>query len=355
MTYCEVPIKHQWVEFAIQHNVQKFVLHGRVCGTRNLPNSIFSCRSLVKLELFLHELVLSWPETIQLPNLKKLKLKFLLLSEMITGQDLFSNFPALEKLSMYFCNVAFFNILSISSSRLMEFTMSACLGMESCLIRLQTPSLSKFIYTCWDPRESVLQVPPCAFSLVVDSDDSCMCRGSPNELSRTAIKLTRELFGTSYITTGRWLIQYLSMVPNLPRQLASVRYNHLLMLNASLWPVARHVKTLMLLVSKCPILSVLSINFVTPQGRIVNRGSGGYIADYDGGGDFVDLNDVTIENFGGNGTEMMLVRHLLARAPHLYIMRIKMNPLLDDIDVDLKIHHILEYWKASPGANIMFD
>ena len=206
-TYCEVSIKYQWVEFAIQHNVQKLVLHGRVCGTQNLADSIFSCRSLVKLELSVHEIVLSWPETIQLPNLKKLKLKFLLLPEMITSQDLFSNFPALEKLSMFFCNVASLNDFSISSSRLTEFTMSACLGMESCSIRLQTPSLSKFIYTNWDPRESVLHVPPCAFSLVVDGDDSLMCRGSPDELSQTVVKLTRELLGTSYITTGRWLIQ----------------------------------------------------------------------------------------------------------------------------------------------------
>ncbi|KAL0458893.1 UNVERIFIED_CONTAM: putative F-box/FBD/LRR-repeat protein [Sesamum latifolium] len=335
-TYCEVLMKYQWVEFAIQHNVQNLVLHGRVCGTQNLADSIFSCRSLVKLELSVNELVFSWPETIQLPNLKKLKLKFLLLPEMITSQDLFSNFPALEKLSMFFCKCS-------------------CLGMESCSIRLQTPSLSKFIYTSWDPRESALQVPPCAFSLVVDGDDSCMFRGSPDELSRTAVKLTRELFGTSYITTGRWLIQYLSMVPDLPRQLASVRYNYLLMLNVNLWPVARHVKTLMLLVSKCPILSVLSIYFVTPQGRIVNRGSGVYVADYDGAGDFGDLHDVTIENFGGNWTEMMLVRYLLARTPHLYIMRIEINPLLDDVDADLKIHQILEYWRASPDANIMFN
>ncbi|KAK4396677.1 F-box/FBD/LRR-repeat protein [Sesamum angolense] len=208
-TYCEVSIKYQWVEFAIQHNVQKLVLHGRVCGTQNLVDSIFSCRSLVKLELFVDELVFSWPETIQLPNLKKLKLKFLLLPEIITNQDLFSNFPALEKLSMFFCNFAFFNVLSISSSRLTEFMI-----------------------------------------------------GSPNELSQTIVKLSRELFGTSYITTGRWLIQYLSMVPDLPRQLAFVTYNYLLMLNVNLWPVARHVKTLMLLVSKCPNLSVLSINFV---------------------------------------------------------------------------------------------
>ncbi|KAL0370852.1 UNVERIFIED_CONTAM: hypothetical protein Sangu_0403300 [Sesamum angustifolium] len=231
--------------------------------------------------------------------------------------------------------------------------------MESCSIRLQTPSLSKFIYTSWDPRESVLQVPLCAFSLVVDGDDSCLCRGSPGELSRIAVKLTRELFGTSYITTGRWLIQlftvYLSMVPDLPRQLTSVKYNYLLMLNISLWPVASHVKTLMLLVSKCPILSVLSINFVTPQGRIVNPGGGGYVACDDGVGDFGDLNDVVIENFGGNEIEMTLVRHLLARTPHLDIMKIEMNPLLDDVDADLKIHQILDYWRASLGVNIMFN
>ncbi|KAL0285125.1 UNVERIFIED_CONTAM: F-box/FBD/LRR-repeat protein, partial [Sesamum radiatum] len=153
-TYCEVLMKYQWVEFAIQHNVQKLVLHGRVCGTQNLADSIFSCQSLVKLELSVNELFFSWPETIQLPNLKKLKLKFLLLPEMITSQDMFSNFPELEKLWMFFCSIAYFDVLSISSSRLMEFTI-----------------------------------------------------GSPDELSRIVVKLTRELSGTCYINTGHWLIQ----------------------------------------------------------------------------------------------------------------------------------------------------
>ncbi|KAK4415489.1 F-box/LRR-repeat protein [Sesamum alatum] len=118
MSYCKVLINYQWVEFAIQHNVQKLVLHGRICGTQNLAYSIFLCRSLVKLELALNERVLSLPETIELPNLRKLKLKFLLLSEMIPSQDLFAKFPALEKLSMFFCNVTSFSIFSISSSRL---------------------------------------------------------------------------------------------------------------------------------------------------------------------------------------------------------------------------------------------
>ncbi|KAK4414883.1 F-box/FBD/LRR-repeat protein [Sesamum alatum] len=396
MSYCEVLINYQWVEFAIQHSVQKLVLHGRICGTQNLAYSIFSCRSLVKLELALHELALSWPETIEklvlhgricgtqnlaysifscrslvklelalhelalswpetieLPNLRKLKLKFLLLSEMIPSQDLFSKFPALEKLSMFFCNVTSFNIFSISSSRLTQFTMSNCPGMENCLIRLQTPSLSKFVYVGCVPRENVLQVPPCAFQLVVDGDDSCTWTGSQNELSRTIVKLTRGLFGTRYMSAGRWLIQYLSMVPELPRRLASDRFNYLVMLTISLWPVARHVKTLMLLVSKCPILSVLSISFETPQGRVVNRG--GYIEDYEGVGVFGGLTDITIKNLGGNGTEMMLARHLLARSPHLHKMKIEMNPHLDDVDVDLKIHQILECWKASPDANLMFD
>ncbi|KAK4415491.1 hypothetical protein Salat_2656500 [Sesamum alatum] len=264
MTYCEAPIKYQWVEFFIQQNVQKLILNGRICGTQNLAYSIFSCRSLVELELCLHELVLSWSETIELPNLKNLKMRFLLLSEMIISRDLFSNMPTLEKLTMFFCNITFFDVLFVSSTRLKEFMMSNCPGMESCSIKFETPSLSKFIYIGCVPRESVLQVPPCASRLVVDGDDSCTWIGSPDELSQT-----------------------------------------------------------------------------TPQGRVVNRG--GYIEDYKGVGVFGVLNDITIENLGGNGIETTLVRRLPARMPHLHTMKIEMNPHLDDVDVDLKIHHILEY------------
>ena len=58
------------------------------------------------------------------------------------------------------------------------------------------------------------------------------------------------------------------MVPDLPRRLASVRYNYLLTLNVRVWPVARHVRILILLVSKFPILSVLSIDFVVRRDDI---------------------------------------------------------------------------------------
>lgn len=62
--------------FALEHNVQHLVLFGKV-GNGTMQYSLFSCQSIVKLELAIEGYVVTWPETCTLPNLRKLKLKFL--------------------------------------------------------------------------------------------------------------------------------------------------------------------------------------------------------------------------------------------------------------------------------------
>lgn len=138
-----IPIKKEWITFATQHNTEKLVLYGTI---EKLPDCLFLCKSLVKLELAVRNLLLTFPGTFSLPKLQKLKLKLLVLSESALGQDVFSTFPALEKLSIIFCSIQHYKIFSLSSSKLTDFTMCSCAGMESCSFRLQAPFLSKFIY-----------------------------------------------------------------------------------------------------------------------------------------------------------------------------------------------------------------
>ncbi|KAI3443441.1 hypothetical protein Pfo_000106 [Paulownia fortunei] len=237
-----IPIKTEWIAFSIQHNVEKLVLYGKIDEVKKLSDCVFSCQSLVKLELAVQELVLTLPETIALPNLRKLKFKFLVLSELVLNQDLFSRLPALEKLSIFFCNVG-------------------------------------------------------------------------------------ELFKKNNLSLSHWLIEYLSMVYYLPRQVAFDLFHDLVMLDINLWPVMEHVRILMLLISRCPNLITLFL------------------------GGFRSLIFIAIENFGGEETELMLVKSLLANTTYLVLMRIVMSIFMSNNDMDLKTSEILGYEKASRFAD----
>lgn len=77
--------------------------------------------------------------------------------------------------------------------------------------------------------------------------------------------------------------------------------------------------------------------------------------DFDiGGGFLISLNEIRIENFGGDEMEMMLVRCLLAKASELNLVRIVMNFEMTR-NVCSKISEILEYKKSSPYADVIFD
>lgn len=153
-------IKNDWIVFAVRHNVKKLVLYGSIDEVQNLPDCLFACKSLVKLELALVDDVLVWPRKFELPNLRKLSLKFLVLSELGLRQDLYPSLPALEKLSIFFCNIDSFKVLCVSAARLKTFIMCSCPGMDGCSISIQAPNLMQFIDTGGVRRCYDFDIPP---------------------------------------------------------------------------------------------------------------------------------------------------------------------------------------------------
>ncbi len=130
---------------SIKRNVPKLVLFGAIDRPQNILDCVFSSTSIVNMELGIQTYVLTWSETWTLPKLQKMMLKFLTIDQA-TSRDLLSCCPALETLSIMFCNMTSFKTFQVSSPRLTESAMSHCPGMGDCSFSFQTPSLAREYY-----------------------------------------------------------------------------------------------------------------------------------------------------------------------------------------------------------------
>ncbi|KAL2503243.1 F-box/LRR-repeat protein 13 [Forsythia ovata] len=354
-----VPIKNDWIVFAILHNVQKLVLYGSINELQKLPDCLFVCKSLVKLELALVNEILVWPENFELPNLRKLSLKFLKLSEQGLRQDLFSSLPALEKLSIFFCNVNSFKVLSVSAARLKTFIMCNCPGMDGCSISIQASYLTNFIYAGGVRRCYDFNIPPHTSKFVANAEvPYVMNIRSIEEFSQSVIKITRELFKATHLVFNHRLVQALSMARDLPRRFASNVFYNMEFLKINLRPIKHYIETAMVVICRCPNLAVLRLTIVRSEGQIHEKPDlelNLVNADADADGPFHSLIYIAIENFGGNESEMELVKYLLANAHTLFRMRIAMDMSMIKNELQLKISKILEFERASRIAQVTFD
>lgn len=201
---CKVPIKLQWVSFAVIHSVQKLVLYGKI-RENELPNNLFTSHTLVKLELAIEDLVFT-SENFALPNLRKLKLKFLMLAGQTWDTDLFPNFPSLRKVSMFYCYLETRRNICISSENLEEFIM-CCPGIYNCVLKIQSPCLSNFIFINDDGENSILDVHSRGLQFVISGQEGFVVSGSINELIPPLIKVVKDLFKVSCVSLSHWLIE----------------------------------------------------------------------------------------------------------------------------------------------------
>lgn len=78
------------------------------------------------------------------------------------------------------------------------------------------------------------------------------------------------------------------------------------------------------------------------------------LVEYGTMGGFLTVKTIDIENFGGEETELMLVRFLLANAMELCLMRIVLADFTAK-DRRMLIFEILEYEKGCEFADVIFD
>lgn len=181
----------------------------------------------------------------------------------------------------------------MTAPKLTELMMCNCPGMAACSLSFETNALSKFIYISLEESEIEL-VPTQLFGLVISARRICVQHQSNAILTSSVIEVTRELFKARYIPFNSWLVQVtiyfltqwciicvysihlecilvgfqsLSSTRDLARRLAVDVFCNVRKLTISLRSDTANVRTVLLLISRCIFVSMVSLKLeVTKQG-----------------------------------------------------------------------------------------
>jgi hypothetical protein len=135
------------VNYAISHKVQQLGVKHRFTGhISQIPATVFSCQTLTHLKLSFFNVKghVPFPKSLNLPALTNLKLEhFAFCCGDNNSAEPFLSLNNLDTLLLLHCSVKLAQTLSISSSTLVNLTIS---DLRSCKIDLCTPNLCKFVF-----------------------------------------------------------------------------------------------------------------------------------------------------------------------------------------------------------------
>jgi hypothetical protein len=135
------------VNYAISHKVQQLGVKHRFTGhISQIPATVFSCQTLTHLKLSFFNVKgrVPFPKSLNLPALTNLKLEhFAFCGGDNNSAEPFSTLNSLDTLLIFHCSVWDAKTLGISSSTLVNLTISY---LEVRKIDLCTPNLCKFVF-----------------------------------------------------------------------------------------------------------------------------------------------------------------------------------------------------------------
>ncbi|KAH7845133.1 hypothetical protein Vadar_024896 [Vaccinium darrowii] len=141
-----------WISAAVRHNVQELDLNLPGRTQFLLPRCLFTCESLLVFRLFM-DYFLKAPSFIYFSSLKTLAFHFLTFSDDESTQNLFSNCPVLEELTLTYCGWKKMKTLTISIPTLKRLTIdddpmwSDAADVLSCVVKIYTPNLIDLKFT----------------------------------------------------------------------------------------------------------------------------------------------------------------------------------------------------------------
>ncbi|CAK8564956.1 unnamed protein product [Lathyrus sativus] len=230
--FVEFHIIKSVVKFAVTHHVKRL----QICITSDIQlfrRCLFSSQTLTSLQLWVHEVIQDWkmlfPNSLNLPSLTDLSLAGFCFGPG-AGNDgcadcaePFSAFNKLNTLTILSCRVLKARNLSISSTSLVNLTMSGYyLNIDDQFqLHLCAPSLRNFAFT-GTPNQKLCLSHPCSLQhLYIDSTDisaNFTVEGSVTmveEDSTLLLSWLQELPSIKSLTVSSNTLQVLSFVPDL--------------------------------------------------------------------------------------------------------------------------------------------
>lgn len=147
-----------WICAVIWRNIKELDIHVSMNEFGTLPVEILTCKTLETLKLR-RDFVLNVPCSVNLPNLKLLRLDLIKLTDDESVRTLFSGCPVLEDLGIFKCTLDNIRVLDISVALLKKFTLNYCQGDYE--IVFDTPILEKLEFHDYGARRHLVKGMDC--------------------------------------------------------------------------------------------------------------------------------------------------------------------------------------------------
>ncbi|KAJ1424744.1 Leucine-rich repeat domain superfamily [Sesbania bispinosa] len=215
------------VNYAVSHNVQRLGMSIH-CDIHCIPPSFFSCQTLTSLKLAVYPKKDSmvktlFPKTLNLPALTSLHLQSFAFSASDNDRaEPFSAFARLNSLLIHYCTLVNAQILCISSTTLVNFTIHND-SKDFYEIELSTPSLRTFAFT-GTPYQ---QISGSNLSSLehVNIDAEMWSKLKSNETPLILLCWLLELANTKSLTVTASTLQVLFLLPDLLKRKLPFLFN----------------------------------------------------------------------------------------------------------------------------------
>ncbi|RZC57098.1 hypothetical protein C5167_004402 [Papaver somniferum] len=199
LTYIEDEYNiNSWISSVTKRKVEEIDLvlltNSDVYSPFLIPSSLFTCESLIKLSIGVR-VVLNLPKYVHFPKLKLLLLHSVRIKDEYFMEQLLSNCPVLEDLSLDSCTWDGIDDLCVSSPTLKRL----CITESPCgEININAPGLEYLSYTRFLVKKHVL----CSFPVLVNAQIHPAAGNSESnspEQASNSIKLLGELFNVKHL------------------------------------------------------------------------------------------------------------------------------------------------------------
>lgn len=162
---------NNWIAIVVKRKVEELFLSKGSTTPFIFPLSLFTCDSLIVLDLAMTRL--NVPNKVHFPRLKLLRLRRIDFVNGFLLKQLVSNCPILEELSLICCGGLRSEVLCIANLALKNLYISYCNFEESTTVKICTPNLSSISYGKQVPADFVID----SFPSLVEADiDILYCK-----------------------------------------------------------------------------------------------------------------------------------------------------------------------------------
>ncbi|KAL9234129.1 hypothetical protein vseg_009033 [Gypsophila vaccaria] len=243
-----VQLKREWMNFAVEHNVQNLKLTGKMNARQGLPRSLFTSVSLKEFFLTVKDQLLRLPSAIYLPNLTSMSLVGVGFPNDTLTEKLFAGCPLLTRLGIKNCTLYRLSRLTISCPNLKLICISYCVDIDTCVVDIQSSCIEIFLYDGALARSFTFGNMDRLWTVVLNSMRDLEDTRPDSELAAVALSLLRSLRHAREMTLSAMFNKVLSMLGGGLWQLPY--FENMKTVGFFVWATALNEEVVMTLLSK---------------------------------------------------------------------------------------------------------